>query len=209
MTARNPLAVRAAVAGLRDEVITRPAFDGDLRAKDAGLRARRREQGDRAESHRTRQEQEHETTCLHGFSLREIDRSYAALSVRATDPGLRTCDTPVYPNCIPSKGGRMERGFASRARAVACVTLALSCFAAVKAVEPAPPDEDVEARARWFAERRRSANGEAPALMRLRSLAQLRANLAAGLLAETDSGDTWVPIGPSPLLDAGRPFTGR
>jgi photosystem II stability/assembly factor-like uncharacterized protein len=71
------------------------------------------------------------------------------------------------------------------------------------------PDEDIESRSRWFAERRRSATGEDPTRLRARSLDQLRENLASNALVETDAGDIWVAVGPSPLLDAGRPFTGR
>jgi photosystem II stability/assembly factor-like uncharacterized protein len=78
-----------------------------------------------------------------------------------------------------------------------------------EADDAARPDEDVEGRAKWFAERRRSPTGENPAQLRLRSLQQLRANQASGLLPAGDGGDAWVPLGPSPLFDGGSAFTGR
>src|SRR5262245_16263385 len=71
------------------------------------------------------------------------------------------------------------------------------------------PDEDVEGRAKWFADRRRSPNGENPAELRLRSVRQLRALQRSGRLAAPDGGDSWVPLGPSPLFDGGSAFTGR
>jgi len=85
---------------------------------------------------------------------------------------------------------------------IAALALPVSALAA-------PPDEDVEARAKWFAERRRSPTGENPAELRLRALRQLRANQAAGLLGTPGTGDTWVAIGPSPLFWGGSAFSGR
>jgi len=85
---------------------------------------------------------------------------------------------------------------------IAALALPVSALAA-------PPDEDVETHAKWFAERRRSPTGENPAELRLRALRQLRANQAAGLLGTPSTGDAWVAIGPSPLVWSGSAFSGR
>jgi len=73
-----------------------------------------------------------------------------------------------------------------------------------------PLDEDVGERSRWFLERRRTPDGSDPWRWRLRSLEQLRRNIAQGLLGGTDaSGDRWLSIGPSPLFNGTAPYTGR
>jgi len=97
-----------------------------------------------------------------------------------------------------------------RTRALLIAALAFPASAlAAESDRKTGPDEDIEARAKWFAERRHSATGENPAELRLRALRQLRANQAAGLLGTPGTGDTWVAIGPSPLFWGGSAFSGR
>jgi hypothetical protein len=68
--------------------------------------------------------------------------------------------------------------------------------------------EDIVGRERWFVGRRPVPAGQELWRLRLRALEQLRhASMTAATSAPT--GDSWVSIGPSPLLDQGRPFTGR
>ena len=72
--------------------------------------------------------------------------------------------------------------------------------------------EVLRARAEWFAERRRDADGRIPLHARRRALETQRQNLESGLLAaETPeiTGDRWVPLGPSPMNEGGSLHTGR
>src|SRR5580765_4037084 len=69
-------------------------------------------------------------------------------------------------------------------------------------------------RSRWFAERRAGRDGFFPVDGRNKAIAEMRANVAKGLLRpgpeQRIAGDGWAPIGPAPETDAtGGVFSGR
>ena len=86
--------------------------------------------------------------------------------------------------------------------------------AAAAAGEKEGPELLLE-RARWFASRRAGRDGFVPIDGRNKALAELRANVAKGLLRpgpeQRIAGDGWAPIGPAPEYDAtnGASFSGR
>jgi photosystem II stability/assembly factor-like uncharacterized protein len=72
-------------------------------------------------------------------------------------------------------------------------------------------------RAQWWFERHRGPDGAIPWNARGKALAQLAANARSGLLkvkgtgvaSQGIEGDTWLPIGPSPIADGAYSYAGR
>lgn len=79
------------------------------------------------------------------------------------------------------------------------------------APERESPDQ-LRARAEWFLQGRAGADGLIPRNARNRALAELAENLKTGRLKAQPLGitvDSWAPIGPSPLAEGTRRFSGR
>ena len=72
-------------------------------------------------------------------------------------------------------------------------------------------------RAQWWFERHRGPDGTVPWNARGKALAQLSANTRSGLLKvkrpgaapQAIEGDTWLPIGPRPIVDGAYDYAGR